>query len=312
MQFDKIAEVYFKGDILKIGVIGAGKWGSAIQFALSQKNEKVSIYSRTFRDNLENFQSLDEILNSDYLVIAISTQALRNWLKENFKFRGQKILIASKGIDIETAQFPTEIFENYAPKENLAFLSGPSFAEEVKKSLPTALVVNSVSENTANEFKDLFPNFIKIYTSTDVIGAEIAGSYKNILAIASGICEGLKLGNNAKASLIARGLVEMERFGKKLGANEETFFGLSGAGDLFLTANSTMSRNYRVGLMLTEGKNLKDILDELGEVAEGVKSVEAILKIKERFDLYTPIADEVYKILYLGTTPKDALKNLLS
>ena len=179
------------------------------------------------------------------------------------------------------------------------------------KSLPTALVVNSKNLILAEEFKNLFPSFIKIYISDDIIGSEIAGAYKNILAIASGICEGLNLGNNAKASLIARGLVEMARFGKKFGATEETFFGLSGAGDLFLTANSTMSRNYRVGLMLAEGDNLNNILLKLGEVAEGVKSVEAIVKIRERENLYTPIADQIYNIIYKNITPKESLRNLL-
>jgi len=294
---------------VKIGIIGAGKWGQALHFALSQKN-RIYIYSRTRRD-IENFVSLDEVLDCEYLIIAISTQALREWLSNNFQYRNQKVLLATKGIDIEVGEFPSQILEKFVPKENIAFLSGPSFADEVVKSLPTALVINSSNLETANQFANLFPNFIKTYTSTDIRGAEIAGAYKNILAIASGICEGLKLGNNAKASLIARGLVEMARFGAKFGGEMDTFLGLSGAGDLFLTANSTMSRNYRVGLRLSEGKKIDEILEELGEVAEGVKSVEAIIKIKNRENLYTPIADEVYKIIHNLTTPLEALDRLL-
>ncbi len=294
---------------MKIGIIGAGKWGQALHFALSQKN-RIYIYSRTRRD-IENFVSLDEVLDCEYLIIAISTQALREWLSNNFQYRNQKVLLATKGIDIEVGEFPSQILEKFVPKENIAFLSGPSFADEVVKSLPTALVINSSNLETANQFANLFPNFIKTYTSTDIRGAEIAGAYKNILAIASGICEGLKLGNNAKASLIARGLVEMARFGAKFGGEMDTFLGLSGAGDLFLTANSTMSRNYRVGLRLSEGKKIDEILEELGEVAEGVKSVEAIIKIKNRENLYTPIADEVYKIIHNLTTPLEALDRLL-
>jgi glycerol-3-phosphate dehydrogenase (NAD(P)+) len=295
---------------LRIGVIGAGKWGSAIHFALSQKHD-VKIWSRTLRE-IEGFSPLSEVLKQEYLVFAISTQSVSSWLKENFKFQNQKILIASKGIEIESGRFLSEIFEEFAPIENIAFLSGPSFAEEVKKSLPTALVINSTNLELAESWKTFFPDFIKAYASRDLIGAEIAGAYKNILAIASGVCEGLQLGHNAKASLIARGLVEMERVGQHFGAKEDTFFGLSGAGDLFLTANSTMSRNYRVGLKLVEGKDLETILNELGEVAEGVKTVEAIMKIRERENLYTPIADEVYKLLYKGISPKEALRNLLS
>ncbi|HIO70650.1 MAG TPA: NAD(P)H-dependent glycerol-3-phosphate dehydrogenase [Campylobacterales bacterium] len=294
---------------MKIGIIGAGKWGQALHFALSQKN-RIYIHSRTRRD-IENFVSLDEVLDCEYLIIAISTQALRGWLSNNFQYRNQKVLLATKGIDIEIGEFPSQILEKFVPKENIAFLSGPSFADEVVQSLPTALVINSSNLETANQFANLFPKFIKTYISTDIRGAEIAGAYKNILAIASGICEGLKLGNNAKASLIARGLVEMARFGKIFGGEIETFLGLSGAGDLFLTANSTMSRNYRVGLRLSEGKNIDEILEELGEVAEGVKSVEAIIKIKNRENLYTPIADEVYKIIHNLTTPLEALDRLL-
>ena len=293
----------------KIGVIGAGKWGQAIQFALSQKNS-VNIYSRTKRA-IPNFVELDEVLDSEYLIFVISAQATKNWIKENFEDRGQKILVASKGIDISTGQFLSDIFEEQIPRNRISFLSGPSFASEVKDSLPTALVISSTNQKLAEDFGTLFPKFIKIYTSSDVIGTEVAGSYKNILAIASGITEGLGLGKNAKASLIARGLVEMSRFGDYFGSDKDTFLGLSGAGDLFLTANSPMSRNYRVGLMLAEGKNLEDILNILGEVAEGVQTVEAIMKIKEGKNLYTPIADEVYNILYKNITPIEALKNLL-
>jgi len=293
----------------RIGVIGAGKWGQAIQFALSKK-DIVNIHSRKKRD-IPNFVELDEILDSEYLIFVISAQATKNWLKENFQDRNQKILVASKGIDISTGEFLSEVFAKHIPKERLSFLSGPSFASEVIKSLPTALVVSSENIDLAIEFSNLFPSFLKIYTSSDVIGTEVAGSYKNILAIASGISEGLNLGNNAKASLIARGLVEMARFGDSFGAKKDTFLGLSGAGDLFLTANSPMSRNYRVGLMLAEGKNLETILKVLGEVAEGVQTVEAIMRIKKRKSLYTPIADEVYNILYKNITPIEALKNLL-
>jgi glycerol-3-phosphate dehydrogenase (NAD(P)+) len=141
---------------------------------------------------------------------------------------------------------------------------------------------------------------------------EVAGAYKNVIAIASGICEGLNLGNNAKAALIARGLVEMDRFGERFGAKKDTFLGVAGAGDLFLTANSTMSRNYRVGINLAKGKIIDDILNELGEVAEGVYTTQAIFKLSQKFDIYTPIASEVYKIIYEGKKPHHSLRDLLS
>ena len=291
-----------------IAVIGAGKWGSALHFALSQKQE-VYITSRTPRD-VKNFVDLKTALECKYLIIAIPAQEIRAWLKENFIFNGQKILVASKGIEASSGEFLNEIYANYVPNKNIGFISGPSFATEVMKGLPCALVLNSTSKKLYNEFQPFFPNFIKTYYSADVIGAEVAGAYKNVLAIASGICEGLNLGKNAQASLIARGLVEMQRFGKYFGAKKSSFLGLSGAGDLFLTANSTMSRNYRVGLGLSQNKKLDDILEELGEVAEGVKTADAIHSLSKKYNIYTPIANEV-KLVLDGKNPKDSLKDLL-
>ena len=291
-----------------IAVIGAGKWGQALHFALSQ-NQKTYITSRTKRD-IENFCDLETAMNCKYLIIAIPAQEIRAWLKENFIFKEQKILVASKGIEASTGKFLNEIYEEFVPNENIGFISGPSFATEVMQGLPAAIVINSKSEELFNEFNTFFPTFLKTYFSKDVIGAEVAGAYKNVLAIASGICDGLKLGNNARASLISRGLVEMERFGREFGSKKATFLGLSGAGDLFLTASSTMSRNYRVGLGLAQEKSLDTILKELGEVAEGVKTSIAINKLSQEYNIYTPIANEVKQILE-GKNPKDSLKDLL-
>lgn len=294
---------------MSIGVIGAGKWGSALFFALSQENE-VYISSRTKRD-MKNFISLEEILKCEYLVIAIPAQQVSAWLDENFIFNNQKVLVAAKGIEASSGKFLNEIYAKYIPDENIAFLSGPSFATEVRKSLPTALVINAHNEALSRRFASFFPRFIKTYTSTDVTGAEIAGAYKNVIAIAAGICEGLELGKNAAAALISRGLVEMQRFGKVYGAKEESFVGLSGAGDLFLTASSTMSRNFRVGIGLAKGKSQEDIVDDLGEVAEGIGTTYALHEISQQKDLYLPIAREVYEMLE-GKNPRESLRDLLS
>jgi len=294
---------------MKIGVIGAGKWGSALAFALSEKND-ILITSRTPRD-IKNFVSLEEILKLEYLVIAIPAQQISSWLQEKFIFNNQKVLVAAKGIEADSGRFLNDIYKNYVPDENIAFLSGPSFATEVRKSLPTAVVINSHNEELSEKFSSFFPSFMKTYTSTDVMGAEVAGAYKNVIAIAAGICEGLGLGKNAAASLISRGLVEMQRFGYVYGAKEESFVGLSGAGDLFLTASSTMSRNFRVGLGIAEGKSQEEILAELGEVAEGIGTTYALEKIAKEKDLYLPIAKEVYKMLE-GKNPKESLRDLLS
>ena len=294
---------------MSIGVIGAGKWGSALAFAFSRDNE-VFINSRRVRD-VENFVSLEEILKCEHLVITVPAQQVSQWLEENFVFSGQKVLVASKGIEASSGKFLNEIYEKHIPNENIAFLSGPSFAVEVMQSLPTALVVNSENESLSAEFAALFPAFIKAYTSTDVMGAEVSGAYKNVIAIAAGICAGMGLGNNAAAALISRGLVEMQRFGMAYGAKEETFIGLGGAGDLFLTASSEMSRNFRVGLGLSKGKSQEQILSDLGEVAEGIGTTYALQEISKQKGLYLPIAKEVYEMLE-GKSPKESMKDLLS
>lgn len=290
-------------------MIGAGKWGSALAYAFGINNE-VYISSRTARD-MKNFVSLEEILECEYLVITVPAQEVSSWLKNNFVFKNQKILVASKGIEASSGKFLNEIYSKYIPDSNLCFLSGPSFASEVILSLPTALVINSKNEDLSEKFATLFPDFIKAYTSTDVVGAEVAGAYKNVIAIAAGICEGLGLGKNAAAALISRGLVEMQRFGLAYGAKAETFTGLGGAGDLFLTASSNMSRNFRVGLGIAKGKNQAEILKDLGEVAEGIGTTYALSRISKEKDLYLPIAKEVYEMLE-GKSPQESLKDLLS
>lgn len=294
---------------MSVGVIGAGKWGSALAFAMSEKNE-VYITSRRRRE-IPNFLSLEEVLECEYLIITVPAQEIASWLEEKFVFKGQKVLVASKGIEASSTRFLNEIYAAHLPDENIAFLSGPSFAVEVMQSLPTALVINSKNEQLCDEFARLFPFFIKTYTSTDVIGAEVAGAYKNVIAIAAGICEGMGLGKNAAAALISRGLVEMQRFGIAHGANAETFIGLGGAGDLFLSASSPMSRNFRVGLGVAAGKSQKEILEELGEVAEGIGTSYALHKLGAKQGLYLPIAQEVYAMLE-GKNPKESMHDLLS
>lgn len=295
--------------MVKISIIGGGRWGVALYFALSFKNN-LKIASRRELKGY-NQVALDEALKSEFLVIAIASQAINRWLKDNFIFRDQKIIVASKGIDASSGRFLNEIFEEYVPRENLAFLSGPSFATEVLSSLPTAITIHSYNLKLASTIASFFPPFIKTYTSSDVIGGEIAGAYKNVIAIAAGICDGLNLGNNAKAALVSRGLVEMARFGSFFGANIETFLGLPGSGDLFLTSNSTLSRNYKTGLMLASGKKKDEIELELKEVAEGIATSYAIKKISIEKSIYTPIANEVFLILE-GKDPKRSLQDLLN
>ena len=295
---------------MKIAVIGAGKWGLALYHAYSQDNDVV-IHSRSARD-IENFVSLDEALDREYLVMAIPAQFVRGWMEENFEDRGQKLVVAAKGIETSTGAFLNDIYSEFLPEDRLAYISGPSFAAEVQKSLPTALMISSTNLALAQTYADALPEFIKGYVDDDVVGAEVSGAYKNVIAIAGGVCDGFGLGNNARAALISRGLVEMTRFGEAFGARSETFLSLGGAGDLFLTASSTLSRNYRVGLGLSKGKNMDEILEELGEVAEGVPTAKALYKIAKDKDLYLPIAQEVYAMIEEGKDPHQSVKDLLA
>ncbi len=193
----------------------------------------------------------------------------------------------------------------------MAFISGPSFADEVIKSQPTALVISSLNNELAKQYVNALPSFIKGYVDNDVIGAEVSGAYKNVIAIAGGICDGLNLGNNARAALISRGLVEMTRFGETFGARNETFLSIGGAGDLFLTASSKLSRNYRVGLGLAQGNDINIILEELGEVAEGVPTATALHKIAKDNDIYLPIANEIYLIIEKNKSPLESFQDIL-
>ncbi len=294
---------------MKMAIIGAGRWGQALNHAFGQKNDVV-ITSR-HRHEITNFVPVEEAMEREYLVMVIPAQFVRRWMEEHFVDRGQKVLVAAKGIEIATGALLNEVFEEFLPPDRLAFLSGPSFAAEVMRSLPTALVVSSLNRQLAEQYAEALPDFIKGYVDDDIAGAEVGGAYKNVIAIAGGICDGLELGNNARAAMISRGLVEMGRFGVHYGARAETFLSLGGAGDLFLTASSRLSRNYRVGLGLAAGKDRERILEELGEVAEGVPTAEALHRIAQNERLYLPIAAEVYAMLYEGKDPRQSVTDLL-
>ena len=292
-----------------IAVIGAGKWGQALYHAFRQ-NQEVVLSSRRLR-KIEGFVPMQDALKCKYLVITVPAQEVRGWLEEVFIDCGQKILVAAKGIEIATGKLLNEVYSEYIEGHRLAYLSGPSFAAEVACSLPTALVISSRSQPLANEFVSFFPDFIKGYVSDDVVGAEVGGAYKNVIAIAAGVSDGLELGSNAKAALLSRGLVEMTRFGMQFGAKMESFLSLGGAGDLFLTANSMMSRNYRVGIGLAKKKSLQEILEELGEVAEGVPTTKALYNIAQKEGLYLPISAQVYALLYEQKDPLEAVRSLM-
>jgi glycerol-3-phosphate dehydrogenase (NAD(P)+) len=295
---------------MNIGVYGAGKWGMAIDFILNH-NISTKIHSRTIR-KINNFVSLEKLLEMEYIVISISAQYIHQFLKDNKILPSHKFLIVSKGIDLKSSTMLSEIFAKYTSLDNIAFLSGPSFSSEVIEAKPVALGVFSTNEKLAKEFQNVLnTDFVKTYISDDIIGAQIAGAYKNVIAIASGISDAMGLGFNARAALVSRGLVEMCRFGISYGAKMDTFLGIAGAGDLFLTSSSTLSRNFQLGNKLGKGDNLNNALNDIKETTEGVNSSFAIKAMAKNKNIYTPIVDEVCLIIE-GKSPKQSLYDLIN
>ncbi len=321
----------------KITVVGGGSWGTAIANLLGSSGHDTILWVRdrellkTLKERRENTTYLkgvklssnivfsgnleDSIKNRDIVALAIPVSFLRGVLKEiNQKPKGIVVSL-SKGIEIDSFMTPTEVIKESLGihEESLSALSGPNFAKEVAQFLPTATVVASKSKETATAVQDAFstPTF-RVYTTDDVKGVELCGAMKNIIAIASGISDGLNLGLNARASLITRGLAEIVRLGRKFGAKSETFMGLAGVGDLILTCTGSLSRNRSVGLRLARGETIEDILSSSKMVPEGVSTVKAVYFYSKKLSTELPITQEVYKIIYERKNPKEAVKSLMN
>ncbi|WP_120951467.1 NAD(P)H-dependent glycerol-3-phosphate dehydrogenase [Helicobacter sp. L8] len=308
---------------MSLVVFGGGAWGRALAFAFGHRIPTKIISRQDLSATLLPLNkslvlkghdlitqcSLEEGLKASLGVVAISVQHLRAWFEQAHLPSSMPVLMACKGIEVG-GKFVSQIAQEFIAPENLCYLAGPSFAKDVSASLPCALALHSSNPDLAQIYAKSFPSFMRAYIQEDIIGGEIAGAYKNVIAIAAGVCDGLELGQSAKASLLSRGLVEMCRFGTHFGGKTQTFLGLSGAGDLFLSANSTLSRNYRVGLGLAKHQPLEEILSALGEVAEGVKTTQAILQIAQKEQIYTPIATELQALLE-GENPLASMDALL-
>lgn len=308
-------------------VIGAGGWGTALAVLLARGKTRVTLwvrradYAEELRVRCENVTylpgvSLDGIEidcgglpKADLYVMAVPTQHVRETLGQVKLPRTAPVVSVSKGIEMKTLARPSEIL---APRP-VCVLSGPSHAAEVARFLPTSVVAASGDERLARDVQAVFmgPSF-RVYTSDDVVGVEFAGALKNIIAIAAGICDALKLGDNAKSALMARGLVEIARLGTSLGGKETTFFGLAGLGDLITTCYSPHGRNLRVGRELGAGKKLDEILASMRQVAEGVWTSRAALELAAKRKIEMPITQEVVRILFEGKPPRAALSDLMS
>ncbi|MCX7721031.1 MAG: NAD(P)-dependent glycerol-3-phosphate dehydrogenase [Dictyoglomus thermophilum] len=325
---------------MKITVFGSGSWGTALANVLCEKGYKIILWGRNedkvkkileLRENIYYLPGykLDPLLeitsdieyatkDVDIAIFSIPIQGLRDFLKTNKEYLDKiKFFVnTGKGIEISTLKRPSEIIkeELNVDFERVATLSGPSFAKEVMEKKPLAIVIASMNLNTAKYLQDILSlSFMRIYRSDDIIGVEIGGALKNVIAIAAGISDGLGFGYNAKASLITRGLVEVNRIAILYGAHPFTILGLSGLGDLVLTSTSVLSRNWTIGKLIGEGLSLEEALNRLnGMVAEGVYTAKSAYYISQENKVYMPITQEVYKVLYENKSPKEALYSLLS
>lgn len=318
-----------------IAVIGAGNWGTTIAWHVANKDYDVCLWvyepelAEIIKNTRRNQWYLPELYIPDhvrittdlqdavnkarFIINAVPTQFIRNVFSRSLQFSADAVMInLSKGIERESLLTPSEILKELTGLE-VAVISGPSFAKEVAKGLPTAVTLATKDRHQGLLIQDLLSSErFRVYLHDDVTGVEIGGALKNVIAIASGIADGLGLGANARASLITRGLAEMTRLGVAMGASPRTFSGLSGVGDLILTCTSNLSRNYTLGARLGRGEKLQDILSGMREVVEGVPTAESAYKLAERYSVEMPITEKVYEILYKGKSPQNALKELMT
>ncbi|WP_165065323.1 NAD(P)H-dependent glycerol-3-phosphate dehydrogenase [Desulfovibrio sp. ZJ200] len=320
-----------------ISVAGGGSWGTALAHLLAARGHQVTLWLRdaavahavnTRHENpryLPGFAlapglraSTDPaVLERDLLVLAVPSQQLRSWLlAHKAHFRPGLVLVnAAKGLETGSlapcSTVAAEALAGLHPR--YAVLSGPSFAAEVLQGLPTAVVLAAREESLGRSLREIFSGAtFRCYSSTDVIGVEMGGALKNVMAIAAGVSDGLNLGHNSRAALITRGLAEMSRLGVACGARERTFMGLSGLGDLTLTCTGDLSRNRQVGLRLGRGERLEEITGSLGMVAEGVKTTAAVHELAARLNVDAPLTAAVHQILYQGRPAREVVKSLMA
>jgi len=323
-----------------ITVIGAGSWGSGLSLLLSDNKHQVRVYDldmdlineinnkhtnerylpgAKLPTNIIGYTNLQEALNNTEVILTVvPTKVIRKALKSINKALDHQVIFvnASKGIEPHTFKRVSEIVFEEIDKDKIrgfVALTGPSHAEEVIKRQLTVVSASSDNIELAKRIQVLFNNdeYFRVYTLNDLIGAELGGSLKNIIALAAGILAGLGYGDNAKAALITRGLAEMKRLAVKVGAKEETLFGLTGIGDLIVTATSLHSRNYQAGLKIGSGKNLKETLSSMTMVVEGVRSCEAAYQLANELDIEMPITFAVYDVIFNEKEPKEVIKELM-
>lgn len=324
----------------KAAVIGAGSWGTALSLVLADNGHEVRIWGHTpaqieeinrehtnkkylpeikLPETIVGYTSLEEVLvGIDTIILAVPTKAIREVLNKISELKPAPLTVVhvSKGIEPDTLLRISEMIEEELPEallEDVVVLSGPSHAEEVSLRHPTTVTVTSKDMSAAERIQDLFINQnFRVYTNPDLIGVEIGGALKNIIALAAGISDGLGYGDNAKAALITRGLAEIARLGAKMGASPLTFSGLTGIGDLIVTCTSVHSRNWRAGNLLGKGQSLEEVLKNMGMVVEGVRTTKAAYQLAQKYNVKMPITNALYDVLFNGVNPKDAVDHLMA
>jgi glycerol-3-phosphate dehydrogenase (NAD(P)+) len=325
---------------MKIGVIGAGAWGTALANLLANKGFDVALWvfekevcadileaqeNKVFlpgiplSPNIRPSNDLDKVAaNKDMLLLVVPSHVFRSVAVRMVHHPTEKTLIvsATKGIENKTHLTASGILKQLLPprlQSRIAVLSGPSFAKEVAKRIPTAVTVAAFDPQVAGAVQNIFATpYFRVYTSHDVHGVELGGALKNMIAIAAGISDGLGLGYNSRAALITRGAAEIQRLGIRLGANPRTFMGLAGIGDLVLTCTGKLSRNWTVGYKIGQGMKLEAILSDMRMVAEGVKTTKSVYNMSQKTGVEMPIAEQIYRMLYEDLDPKEALQTLMT
>lgn len=323
---------------MKLTVLGPGCWGLTLAWLLNDNFKEIVVWGREqdlYEDLIKNKHCSkplevqlsnkveitsdlkSAITGAEIILLVVATSGIRpvcEQLRAAGIKDGQILVNASKGIELPSLMRMSEVIKDVLPNQNLAILSGPTLAKEVLMGLPTAASVASNNMEVAEKVQQTctVPGKFRLYTNKDIIGVELGGSLKNVIAIASGFAHTMGLGDNCSGALLTRGMAEIVRVSVKLGANPSTLYGLSGMGDLIATCSSPLSRNYTVGSMLAKGKKINDILSELGSVAEGVKTSKAVCELAKKLDIEVPVSSAIYEAVYTDITPKELLNKLMN
>jgi len=319
-----------------VGVMGAGSWGTALALLLHSNGHQVTVWSineeevemlskeREHKSKLPGVKIPEDMVftsdmgtaikEKDFLVLAVPSAFTRGTARNMKPFvkEGQIIVDVAKGIEEDTLMTLSQQIEEEIPQANVAVLSGPSHAEEVGRGLPTAVVIGAKTEETARYLQEMFMNHVfRVYISPDMLGMELGGALKNVIALAAGIADGMGYGDNTKAALITRGIAEIARLGVKMGGAIESFTGLTGIGDLIVTCASVHSRNRKAGYLMGQGKTMEEAMAEVKMVVEGVYSAKAAAKLGKKYGVALPIVDKVNEVLFEGKDPKEAVDELM-